>query len=365
VPQKADHFSLVRPTEGKLGEPMISPCRIAFVGQPEFFQVCYETDLDDLYEVGAFPVRFSPARVMEADSSTMQDLLSFRPDITIFFRGEYASRELVAALSGIKVAFSTEPFPKLIAGKFHYTLDSINRFKAFLRTAERSFDYVFHYDEASQRFIELMGIRLSGYQPLPVATQIWRPPSDPPEKQWDIVFIGRSTEHRERFFGPLKRDLKFLHISHGVHGTDAIAHYTAARIALNIHAEPELSWESRVQTIMACGVLVASEPLSPNPFLVPGEHYVEASSPAKLYDKCRYILSHEQEFDRVRTEAREVVDNRLSSRAVFPAMITACATGRVPRPAYALHRVRLAPLEVCAEYKGFEHLLDQLANEYA
>ena len=90
-----------------------------------------------------------------------------------------------------------------INSKFDYTSDSVNRFKFFLRFSERKFDFTFHFDEASRSFIELMGIRLSGYQPLPVATQTWRPPSSPIPKKWDIVFLGRSTPHRERFFGPL------------------------------------------------------------------------------------------------------------------------------------------------------------------
>jgi hypothetical protein len=342
---------------------MTSVRKVAFVGQPEFFQMCYENDLDDLYEVGSFPLRFDPALDMQADSSTMRDLIAFKPDITIFFRSDYISSKLLEALSGIKIGYSTEPFPKFIKNKFYYTMDSIRRFKSFLRTAERKFDFVFHYDEASREFIEMMGIRLSGYQPLPVATRKWHPPSDPPSKSWDIVFIGRSTEHRERFFGPLKRDLQFLHIAHGITGTDAMPYYHAARIVLNVHAEPELSWEHRVQTVMACGALVVSEPLSPNSYLVPGRHYVEASSPQDLHDECRKILSRESAYEPMRVAARKIVDERLSARTVFPGLLAACASGEFPKPAYALHRVRLTPLEVCAEYNGFEHLLDQLANE--
>ena len=57
----------------------------------------------------------------------------------------------------------------------------------------------------------------------------------------DLTFIGRSTEHRERHFGPLKRDCNFLHIAHGVVGQEALAYYHSAPIGLNIHAEPGLS----------------------------------------------------------------------------------------------------------------------------
>lgn len=343
---------------------MRSVRKVAFVGQPEYFQACYENDLDDLYQVGSFPLRFNPALDMEADVSTMSDLVAFNPDITVFFRGEYIHSSLISGLSGIKIGYSTEPFPKLINKRFHYTRDSINRFKFFLRFSERKFDFTFHYDEASRSFIELMGIRLSGYQPLPVATQTWRPPSSPVPKKWDIVFLGRSTPHREQFFGPLKRDLQFLHIAHGINGKDAMAYYNAGRIALNIHAEPELSWESRVQVLMACGTLVVSEPLSPNAYLEADRHYVEASSAGDLYEKCRKFLLYESEYEAMRAAARDIVGKKLSARTVFPSLFQACVSGCFPKPSYDLHRVRIAPLEVCAEYGGFEHLLDQLANEH-
>ena len=36
-----------------------------------------------------------------------------------------------------------------------------------------------------------------------------------------------------------------------------------------------------------------------------------------------------------------------------------------PRPAFDLGRFRLAPFEICAEYNGFEHLLDPFRGDHA
>ena len=36
-----------------------------------------------------------------------------------------------------------------------------------------------------------------------------------------------------------------------------------------------------------------------------------------------------------------------------------------PRPAFDLGRFRLAPFEICAEYNGFEHLLDSFRDDHA
>src|SRR5262249_12740129 len=102
---------------------MRSVRKVAFVGQPEYFQACYENDLDDLSEIGYFLLLFNPALDMEADVSTMSHLVAFNPDITVFFRGEYINSSLISGLSGIKIGYSTEPFPKLIKKRFHYTRD--------------------------------------------------------------------------------------------------------------------------------------------------------------------------------------------------------------------------------------------------
>ena len=116
----------------------------------------------------------------------------------------------------------------------------------------------------------------------------------------DLTFIGRSTEHRERHFGPLKRDCNFLHIAHGVVGQEALAYYHSAPIGLNIHAEPELSWEPRVQQLMACGPLAVSEPISPNNVFTPGEHFVQTNDPNQTYQICREISAQRAKYEAMR-----------------------------------------------------------------
>jgi hypothetical protein len=116
----------------------------------------------------------------------------------------------------------------------------------------------------------------------------------------DLTFIGRSTEHRERHFGPLKRDCNFLHIAHGVVGQEALAYYHSAPIGLNIHAEPELSWEPRVQQLMACGPLAVSEPISPNNVFNPGEHFVQTNDPNQTYQICREISAQRAKYEAMR-----------------------------------------------------------------
>lgn len=336
--------------------------KVAFVGQPEYNSPLYENDLDDTYTTTNFCTLFD-LKLNRMSAQSMSPLIEFRPDISICFRPEYFSKELLAALSGIKVGISTEPFPKCVDGKFYYSLDSISRFRNLLQAAPLGFDFIFHYDSSSLSFMAEMGINLSGTVALPVATRTWTPPRGAERANtWDVVFLGRSTTHREKHFLPLKRDLRFLHISHGIMGKDMLPFYHASTIGLNIHSEPELMWEPRVQQLMAAGLLVVSEPISPNEILVPGEHFIETSDPSSTYEICKKIAKDPGQFEHIRRAGYERVGDLLSAHQVWSSLISGCLEGAFPRPLFDLERVHLGPLEICAEFSGFEHLLHEFQN---
>jgi Glycosyl transferases group 1 len=338
--------------------------KIAFIGQPEYNAPLYETDLDDLYEIRRFPIVLDPTKGHVATVTGMVDVINFAPDIAVFFRPDFISNDVLPRITGLKIGISTEPYPKYISGAFHYTSDSINRLKLLTRVAVHQLDYLFHYDQASLGFLELMGLRVSGAFVPPVATGVWRPPEQTSHTR-DLTFIGRSTEHRERHFGALKRDCNFLHIAHGIVGQEALAYYHSAPIGLNIHAEPELSWEPRVQQLMACGLIVVSEPISPNNVFTPGEHFLETNDPSQTYQICREILTQPAKYEAVRRAGYQKVLDELSARQVWPRLFERCMDRDFPRPAFDLARFRLAPFEICAEYNGFEHLLDPFRGDHA
>jgi hypothetical protein len=336
--------------------------KVAFVGQPEYNSPLYENDLSDMYVTRNFCTLFD-LKINRMNAESMTSLIEFRPDISICFRPEYFSKELIAVLSGIKVGVSTEPFPKYVDGEFHYSLDSISRFRNFLQAAPLGFDFIFHYDSSSLSFMALMGINLSGIVALPVATRTWAAVRGAERaNNWDVVFLGRSTTHREKHFLPLKRDLRFLHIAHGITGNDVLPYYHASTIGLNVHSEPELMWEPRVQQLMAAGLLVVSEQISPNGILVPGEHFIETNDPSSTYQICKAIIEDPRQFEDIRRAGYERVRNLLSARQIWPSLISGCLGGAFPRPLFDLERVHLGPLEICAEFSGFEHLLHEFRD---
>lgn len=302
--------------------------KIAFITQPEYFRFMYENDLDQLGEIFEFPFHFG------MDASEFEPLVKFEADYNFFFRGEFIPVELLDKMKGIKISLSSEPFPITVDGKLVYTLDSINRYDIFRSIRFKSYDYVFHYDAASLNFMQNDGLILSGVFPFPVATGSYFKKKS--EKCWDIFFIGRSSVHREQFFVPLKHIYNFLHICHGIWGP-ALNHYiNRSRICLNVHAEDEVSWEPRLQMLLATGAFVLSERISSNVFLRPGIDYIEANSADEMFELVSHYLNNKEEMGKIATSGRLRVLDVLDSKKCFPDLIEKIDTGKV-KPFKTVH----------------------------
>src|ERR1700741_64962 len=111
--------------------------RVAFVCQMEYFRFHFEDDLNDLYDIRKFQLKWT-----ETSPDYYQHLVAFQPDLTVVFRGELLPAEVLRRLSGIKIAISSEPMPKIVEGRLVQTADSQARFQLFLTIFERSFDFI-------------------------------------------------------------------------------------------------------------------------------------------------------------------------------------------------------------------------------
>lgn len=299
--------------------------KIAFVSQPEYFRFCYERDLNLDHDVREFPFNFG------LDEAGLNGLVEYQPEVIFFFRGEFVPEAVLAKLTGVKIAISSEPFPRHLEDKFEYTIDSVKRYLDFrARMRNLTFDYVFHYDASALDFMAKDGFYFSGAFPFPVATETYLPaPYLKPE--WDLFFIGRSTQHRERFFGPLKHHFAFLHICHGVYGSPLVEYIQKAKINLNVHAEDEISWEPRMQMLLSAGAFVISQPITPNSILRPGIDYVEARTPEEMYSLTEYFLKHDAEREAIARSGRQRVVEHLSARKNFAQLIADVQRGDYPR----------------------------------
>ena len=95
----------------------------------------------------------------------------------------------------------------------------------------------------------------------------------------------------------------------------------ACKIGVNLHTDEHISLEPRMHIIMACRIMVMSEPLSHNDFLKPGVHYVEFIQPEDFLEKLQYYLVHDEEREKIALNAFSLIQKELSARVVFPMLI--------------------------------------------
>ena len=293
--------------------PVVSRVKIAIFSQPEYFRFMYEHELNSFADVFEFKLQIG------LHTSDFESLIEYQADYNFFFRGEYLPDGVLNKLTGVRIALSSEPFPRLVSGRYEYTIDSIRRYFLFRSIRSKQFDYVFHYDAASLPFLKWDQLRLSGQFAFPVATSVYRPYEH--DKTLDLFFIGRSTPHREDYFGRLKHYYNFLHICHGVWGESLVKYLCAAKICLNVHAENEISWEPRMQMMLACGAFVISEKITPNSYLRPGLDYVEVASPNELHQAVKYYLNNDAERMRIANSGRMRILEVLDSKKIFQELI--------------------------------------------
>lgn len=294
--------------------------KIAFISQPEYFRFIYENDLNDIFDVREFCFNF------DMQSSQFKNLIDFDADYNIFFRGEFFPEEVLNMLGGIRIALSSEPFPRKIGGKWEYTLDSLKRYLEFRNFRNKKFDYIFHYDISSTPLFKKDGMNISGEFVFPVANKTYKKEDE--EKKWDIFFIGRSTKYREKYFGYLKHHFNFLHIAHGVWGPELVRYINKSKICLNIHAENEISWEPRIQMMLAAGAFVISEKITPNKYLRPGVEFIEFNDSNNLNEKVAYYLKNENERKVIMENAQKRILEMFDSKKRFTELISKIEAGK-------------------------------------
>jgi spore maturation protein CgeB len=307
--------------------------KIAIISQPEYFRAFYENDLDPLGEVREFKFNYT---MTEGD---FLDLEEFDADFNFFFRGEFFPEGVLNRLQGHKIALSSEPFPNYVDGSLNYSSDSLRRFEEFKKIVTKSYDYIFHYDKSSLRFLSEKGLKLSGEFVFPVALSVYK--KKDMEKKWDVFFIGRSTEYREHFLGLLKHYKNVLHIAHGVYGHDLVTYINQSKLVLNLHAENEISWEPRVQMLLASGSMLLSHKITKNNYLTPGVDYVEVDNndPLDLYSKVEYYLSHDHERSVIVANGLRNVQRNFNSFCNFKLLIDGIHNNKYNKVYFDLERI--------------------------
>lgn len=284
--------------------------RVAFVGQSVYFQQCsMETPVD------GFQPAFIDFRAGAPAGSLLAALRRIDPDVVLVFRPEIVPEGLLSGLRSVKVGYLTEPLPRP-KGRDHPDLGA--RMSALKQVDPRNFDHIVSFDPLiADTAARILPVWRS--MPLPVADSVFMDVGErsrPPE----VLFIGRSTEHRERMLAPVKRAHQLIHVGHGLFGAALMSFLASADIQLNLHNNPYPTFENRVTIALASGHLVISEPLSPSHELQAGVDYLEVRTPDQLAHLLDKLADEPSAYADIQAAGRKQAE-RFRASLVYPQLL--------------------------------------------
>jgi hypothetical protein len=282
---------------------------VAFVGQTTFFEAC------SLQEpAGGLVPRFFEFRAGGDAGALLRSLREFVPHVAVVFRPEVVPPGLFAELPAVTVGFLSEPLPR--GDSAHVDLQ--RRLGDLRQTDAANFDRVISFDPLIAGAAgEVLPIWRS--TPLPVADRFFAPvaPMGHPPR---VLFVGRSTPHREFLLAPAKLEHDLLHVAFGVSGDELVELLHRHDVALNLHNEDYPSFENRVSMHLAAGHLVLSEALDPLHGLEPGIDFLQVGSASELRRALAVVTRFPRVHHRVRVRGRLKAEQFRASR-VYPRLI--------------------------------------------
>jgi hypothetical protein len=285
--------------------------RLAFVGQRTFFEVCALGD-----ERPDVTTRFLEFRRHGDADALRRDLDAFAPHVVVVFRPEIVPAGAFDGLEALTLGFLTEPIPRDAAGRHH---DLERRRWELEQVDASSFDRVVSFDPLIAPTAEAI-LPVWRSLPLPVADRLYRdvrPVTGKPR----VLFVGRSTPHREQMLAAAKADHPdLLHEAFGVGADDLEALMAEHDVGINIHNDTYWSFENRVCLHLAAGHLVLSEPLSPQHGLERGIDYLEVSHGGGLSFLLGQLERFPRTWHRVRVRGRVKAEQFRASR-VWPRLV--------------------------------------------
>lgn len=284
--------------------------RVAFVGQGVYFEQCsLERPADGLNPT------FLDFRAMAPPEPLIAKLRELDPDVVLVFRPEIVPERLLEPLRAVRIGYLTEPLPR---GRDSNHPDLLSRMRDLEAVDPHNFDRIVSFDPL---IADTAGSVLPVWRSLaiPVADSLFtetRERAHPPR----LLFVGRSTEHREELLAPVKQNHPIVHIGHGLFGERLTRFLERADVQLNLHNNPYPTFENRVCTALAAGHLVISEPLSPRHGLEPGVHYLEVETPQQLLALVDELMADPDAFVDVQRAGRALAESFRASR-VYPRLM--------------------------------------------
>lgn len=258
---------------------------------------------------------FHDFRAAASPGPLLSGLQALDPDVVLVFRPEIIPPGLFNSLRALTIGYLTEPLPRR-RGRGHRDLRA--RLDWLRQVDRHNFDRIISFDPLIG---ESAGTILPVWRslPLPVDDGLFMDVSvraHPPR----LLFVGRSTAHRESILEPIKQRYPIVHIGHGLFEERLQRFLAEADVQLNLHNNPYPTFENRVCLALAAGQLVISEPLSPLHGLQPGCDHLEASDAASFLALIKELMDTPNAFLDIQGAGRQQAERFRASR-VYPELI--------------------------------------------
>ena len=288
--------------------------RLALVGQATFFETCLPPASRTLD-----PSFHEFRRDSDADR-LLADLRARRPDVVCVFRPELIPAGALHGLDALTLGFLTEPLPRGSDPAHPAPHDDLARRLWELEQVDASnFDRIVAFDPfiapaASGSLDVWRSI------PLPVGDRYFREVGPPLRGRPRLLFVGRSTPHRERVLMDVKHHHDLLHLAFGVGAGELEQAMGEHDVGINVHNQDYPSFENRVCLHLAAGHLVLSEWLSPAHGLEAGHDFIEITGPGSLWHAVEMLGRFPGLWHRVRVRGRRKAEQFRASR-VWPRLL--------------------------------------------
>jgi hypothetical protein len=284
--------------------------RLAFVAQATYFHYCALEQ-----PAGGVKPRFFDFRHGDDPDPLLRALQEFAPDVVLVFRPEIIPAGAFHGLEAIRAGFLTEPLPRP-GNPTHPDLE--RRLDDLRRVDPDNFDRVISFDPLIVPTVEEL-IPVWQTMPIPVADRYFAAVAAPRAKH-GALFTGRSTGHRESILGPAKHVFELAHLAHGVTDERLIEFMRDADVGINLHNEDYPTFENRVCVYLAAGLLLCSEPLSPEHGLVPGSDFLEVQNADELHSALLAFHEDAEAFRPMRERGRRKAE-RWRASFVYPKLV--------------------------------------------
>src|SRR3954451_19409655 len=284
--------------------------RLAFAGQATYFHYCALEQPAD----GVEP-RFFDFRAGDDPEPLARALADWQPDVVLVFRPEIIPPGAFHDLDAIRAGFLTEPLPRPDKPS-HPDLD--RRLADLERIDPANFARILSFDPLIVPTVERL-VPVWKTMPIPVADRSFAPVA-PPRARRRLLFTGRSTEHRESFLGPAKHVFELAHLAHGVTDERLVEFLRDSDVGINLHNEDYPTFENRVCVYLAAGLLLVSEPLSPEHGLVPGSDFLEVEDADELHSALHAFHEDAEAFRPLRERGRRKAE-RFRASFVYPRLV--------------------------------------------